>query len=297
MEFRKWSKGVIASSKELRSLYDKAELGMTPTRAGKLKNEVDAHYEHYVNRKLTADFTPKQREEEGVKQIEDDEADWRRLQGLIEKFTSNPTDMTQKASEKWLLEVNNVFRDLQGKEAKASVQRKVQQFCSLFIPDNLALDQQLTDQQGRIYERDKFRVQYKTTKGVQHLELTTDPAGLNERTYEEMKPKDSKFDAFLYEGVRVATNISFRFTPKSEAAIIYMKARQDVQNNWTSAALEKMFKTLTSEITRKQIPLNNLGEVVFWNGLTRVGGGDCQVYDRLRVVEKAIKDYPELFKK
>jgi hypothetical protein len=300
-EFREWSKPVIASSKDLRSRYDKAEIGMTLAYAGKLKDEVSAHLEVYFNKTSTAGFTAIQLAEAGVKQIEEDEADWKQLLYLIDKkFTSKPTDMTPTASEKWLLEVNNVFRLVQGKEAKASVQRKTQQFCNKYIPDNLALDQTVIDNRDRIYERDKLRVRYKRTNGVpQDLPLTSDPDGINEVTYNQkgVKPEGFQFEAFLYEGERVFP--SLKLTPKSVAAFIYRDARKPLQDNWTSAALTQMYETLSSEMKKKQIPhLEGLaGEIYFWNGLKSVGGGEPQVYDRLRVVGQAIGKYPDLFTK
>ncbi len=302
MEFREWSKGVIASSKDLRSQYDKAEIGMTQTQAGKLTDEVSAHLELYFNKKSTAGFTNIQVAEAGVKQIEEDEHDWKQLRDLIDKkFSSNPKDMTPTASGKWLLEMNDVFHLLQGKEAKASVQRKVQQFCSKYIPDNLALDDIVLYNNNYQYNRESLKVRYTVNGAIRDLSLTSDPAGINEKTYDQVgvKPEGSQFEEFVYEGMRVPKGVTLQLTLKSEAAFIYKDARKPLQDNWTSATLNQLFKTLSIEIEKKRIrhPGGIAGEVYFWNGLTRVGGGDCQVYDRLRVVEKAIKNYPELFKK
>jgi hypothetical protein len=199
---------------------------MRPTQAGMLKEQVNTHLELYVNKKSTVDFTFRQREEAGVKQIEDDEADWKQLRDLIEmKFMANPTDMSPKAGEKWLLEVNDVFHLLQANKAKASVQRKVQQFCNQFIPDNLALDKVILHNGLLInsYNREGLIVRYRTKGASRDYPLTSDPAGLNEITYDQIgvKPEDSQFEAFLYEGMRVSPAISLKLTPKSVAAFIY----------------------------------------------------------------------------
>jgi len=219
-----------------------------------------------------------------------DEQDWKARLELLNLFAKNPVSLTPPESTEWFDDVNKYYGHLKDAATKRLIREKVQQFCGQYVPDRLALDEYILVD-GKPMKREEMKVRYKADgKFLDLYRLSTDPKGLNERNAEKAPP-DAPPGTLLNTYVRGANSYppdDVKATPLSAAAFDYFKARQDVPGNgWNRKTMLLLFDKAGPAAP---------GSEHIWNNLSRLMVADLyKVYDRLKIVEEAIKTYTALF--
>lgn len=221
--------------------------------------------------------------------------DWIARRELLDLFALDPVKLVPARAVEWFNDVNTLYVKLKVSSTKKVIETKVQQFCNAFLPTKLALDEMVfIGIDKRIVNRTNINVRYKYNVGKTFRDpepvLTDDPTRLNECTHKEKTqvPADAEFQTFTRNG----SPVDVEPTSLTKASFAYLEARQDVPTvgGWTRGIVAEMI-----------VKANKFGppgpdNAHVWNQLSLVGvKGEYMVYKRLKIVEKALKDYPDLF--
>ncbi len=219
--------------------------------------------------------------------------DWTARSELLVLFAEDPVKLVPARAAEWFKDVNTLYVKLKVSSTKKVIETKVQQFCNAFLPNKLALDEiVLVGIDKRTINRTNINVRYKYNAAPFYRDpepvLTDDPTRLNERTAEKYQvPADAIFDRFTRNG----SPVDVEPTSLTKASFAYLEARQDVlSGGWTRGNVSEMIV----KANKSGLPGPDNAHV--WNQLSLVGvKGEYMVYKRLKIVEKALKDYPDLF--
>jgi hypothetical protein len=142
-------------------------------------------------------------------------------------------------------------------------------------------------------DRTKVKARYEVNgKETEGSPLTADPEGLNEMTKDKSPPGvplGAKFSLYGLPGGSTTLDKFVEPTPLSVASFAYFKARQDIPatNGWN--------RRTAGALLEKAGPAGPNGDHN-WNKLSRlVVDGEYKVYDRLKIVEEAVKKFTALF--
>jgi hypothetical protein len=230
-----------------------------------------------------------------------DEQDWKARLELLKLFAKDPVTLSPPDARVWFEDVNKHHGNLKDSSTQRLIREKVQQFCSQYVPGKLGLDDFVllkVVEKGVVAQKTLKRVTVKALYEAngkvldERFSLTQDPEGLNEQTKEAAPagaPGGAKFHLYgLADGSTVDPKL-VEPTHLSTAAFEYFKARQDVPNTngWTRKSIGVLIGRAGSAMP---------GDAHIWNKLSRLMvAGEYKVYDRLKIVEEAIKKYTALF--
>ncbi len=216
--------------------------------------------------------------------ILDDEDEWKARRVLLDLFAEVPAEKSPENAKVWFKNVDDQFGKIKDIKTKTLIRDKVQDFCSAYIPEKLALDVEVLVE-NKPFSRGVVSVRYK--KNGEYLDiypaLTEDPDGLNEETATKYPPPaGAVMDQFMRAGSSINTNL-VKPTKKSQAAFEYSRQRKDLKTDrWTSATAAKIVKA-------------GAVDADLWNQLSRIGKPKDEVlynvYNRLKIVQESIDKY------
>jgi hypothetical protein len=180
------------------------------------------------------------------------DAEWQACKELSNLFSRDPVGMTPSDVADWFVKVGSFMSKLSTDSTKALIKQKVQQFCGAVIPEKLGLDDQVLKVDGTLFRRDQLQSRFRKVNAgfddkelYKRLPLSSDPAGLNERTQGEQKFSPLGYEPSMIDTPGGAVPAErFKPTPRSAAAFDYFKARQQVpsENGWKRVVLDRMLE-------------------------------------------------------
>lgn len=209
---------------------------------------------------------------------------WAARKQLLEAFAGDPAGLPPEDIGGRLAKVRGAYTKLQKQpELRALIREKVQPFCGGFIPEKLRLDS-VVRLDGEVVPRAPLNLEFEGE--AKPKKLSADPLGdLTEFNHTKQSRKFNHIEWNFNQKVRLEP------TDASKAAFAYSDARKSVPR-WDGPSVIRLKEACKDH---DETVLNKLTAYRTDQGPNR--DLPAQAWTRLALLEKAIKDCPELFER